>query len=270
MFTVAGLFFIFTNNPDSSWTETKGTVVNVQSRAGDSNTMYSAVVEYTVDGNSYTVVSSMSSSSAPDIGSERKVAYNPNLPQEAKIVESLTSTWWLYLFPLAGLTMIVLSILSYIRSKKRTSEIGNLQVRGVSVKGVVVELKDVGRNDNNTMYKVVVAANDLSGNVKHYLSDPINNVEGLAFTNLHQNPIAVDVFLDPNNPDNYYVDIADIPQLSAPGLSDIISHVTNSIKNPDAQNDQAIKYFADNNPVNTDNTEFSAPDDESQAGWGAK
>ncbi len=282
VFTAAGLFFIFANSPDSDWVKTQGTVVSVQSRPGDSNTMYSAIVRYEVDGQSYTVVSSVSSSFSPDVGSSRTVAYNPDFPADAKVVEGLSSIWWLYIFPVLGILIIVISIISFIRSRKRTSHIDNLKVRGIAVKGVIVDLKQEGGSRNSPNHKVVVTATDNYGQVRNYLSDPIKNIGGFAFTDFRQNPVAVDVFIDPNNPENYYVDIADIPQLDTPGLMEIISKAVNSqqpeVSDYDLMNQQnnLSNQTPPQNTANPQNAQlpsnqlpFSPHDDETKPGWGA-
>ena len=81
-----------------NWSRVTGTVTDVSSHRGKNGTLYAPVVIYEVDGESYEIVSRSSSSVYPTIGAEREVAYNPNRPDQSKLIEGAWMTALFILF----------------------------------------------------------------------------------------------------------------------------------------------------------------------------
>lgn len=208
---------------DKNWVETTGKVVDVAiSRSGDNDLMYTPIVSYQVEGKTYTVGSGMSSSAYPKIGSERKVAYNPSDPAKAKQTGGdIVFVLLLLLFPVMGVAMIIIAVISFIRSIIRSSKIKSLIKSGTKLQGVMVDLISGGGGANS--YRIVVCAVSSTGQPQNYVSDNLQGIAGLAMTDFKNDPIVIDVYVDPYNPKKYYVDISDIPNLSADSISELVA-----------------------------------------------
>ncbi len=81
------------------------------------------------------------------------------------------------------------------------------------MQGILTDIQSTGGN-NNGSYKIVISATNIAGVVQNYVSDSLNNIAGLAMADFRNNPIPIDVYIDPTKPQNYYVDISDIPNLT--------------------------------------------------------
>lgn len=220
-FVGAGVFAIQSNKIDPSWTRVTGEIVDSSSRTSDGSTTYSPVVKYEVSGQSYRVASNMGSSSYPKIGGTREIAYDPSRPNESKVVEGTGSILWLYLFPIIGTACVVIGLYAFIRSTKRSGNINRLMQSGQKLQGILVDIQS-GSSNRKGGYKIVVSATDLSGTVQNFVSDQLTGIGGLAMADFRSNPIQIDVYLDPANPNNYYVDVADIPNITSERIADLI------------------------------------------------
>ncbi|MGE5310046.1 MAG: DUF3592 domain-containing protein [Sphaerimonospora mesophila] len=220
-FVGAGFLVINGVQIDSSWQRTNGEVVDVYDRTDNGSTTYAPVVKYSVNEQEYQMTGSLSSSFMPTIGEQREIAYNPQQPNEAKLVEGIGATWWLRLFPVFGIGMMVVALISFIRSLKRSNTINDLVRTGHKVQGILTDIQSTGGN-NNGSYKIVISATDIAGVVQNYVSDSLNNIAGLAMADFRNNPIPIDVYIDPTKPQNYYVDISDIPNLTPERIAQLI------------------------------------------------
>lgn len=224
--TTVGFFIVNSTKIDSSWTRTSGEIVDITSKISDGSTMYSPVVEYKVDGQSYQATSSIRTSSRPNKGDSREVAYNPSDPEQSKLIESGGVQWLMYLFPLAGILLLVLGPLLFIRSLTRSRAISDLMRSGRKLQGVLVDIQTSGYNSKKAGYKIVVAAADSSGAVQNYVSDSLTGIGGLSMADYRNTPIPIDVYVNPNNPKDYYVDIADIPNITTERIGQLLNTVT--------------------------------------------
>ncbi len=224
VFAGAGFFAMNSSKVDPSWTRMSGEVVDSTSWVSDGSTTHTAVVKYYVNGQEYRTKSNVSSSFAPTIGEKREIAYNPTQPNQAKVIEGTGATWWSWLLPVIGVAILIIAPVLFIRSLKRSSAINNLMQTGQKLQGILTDIQSTGSNDNNS-YKIVVSATDNSGTVQNYVSDSIGGIGGLAMIDFRSNPIPVDVYIDPTNPHNYYVDIADIPNLTPQRITELIESV---------------------------------------------
>jgi hypothetical protein len=109
-FLGTGILLFKSNHADPSWTKISGHITAVSSHISDGANQYSPVVTYAVNGQSYTVASSVSSSSYPALGQAREVAYNPAHPGQAKVIESGGAMWFLYVAMAIGAFFICISV----------------------------------------------------------------------------------------------------------------------------------------------------------------
>ena len=239
LFVFIGIFAINILKPDPTWLTVQGKVVSItqsvssaSSTSSSSNSaMYSPVVQYTVGGVNYTLTSGESSSQSPTIGDSAEVLYNPASPAQAKVKQSAIFSILVWLFPVVGVIVFVAGIFGFIRSRKRTARIQNLLSSGVKVQGIVSEVSarqsnntGVSSNDNSSVsYIIRVSATNLSGVVQTYTSDSVVGFGALALADFRTTPIAIDVYLDPSDATNYYVDISEIPNLTPARIAEMVA-----------------------------------------------
>ncbi len=236
IFAGGGIFALTSNNVDSSWTRVSGKVVRSSSSTSDGSTTYTPVVEYSADGKSYEVTGSIGTSSHPSIGSSREVAYNPEHPDQGKVIESAGAMWFVYLFPIIGILTILYAPYQFIRSRKRDAAINNLVQTGQKSQGVLVDIQNQNTSNNSTnstnTYRIVVAATGPDGTVQNCVSDPLTGIGGLAMANFRNTPIPIDVYFNPTNPQEYYVDVSDIPNLTPERIGELLKSTVS--KQPDS------------------------------------
>ena len=206
---------------DPDWVKTQGTVIEIAVIDSSDGVTYAPVVSYVVDGITYSVRQSYSSSARPNLGEKMTVGYNPSNPAEAKIKSGSSLLLFMALFAAVGLFVIITSLVSYVRSIFRTREITALTNTGQKVQGIITNILDT--KSRSTRYKVVVSAPNLAGQVTHYVSDEITGIGAIAMMDYTSNPIPVDVYIDPTNPEKYYVDIADLPSLTPDKIASLIT-----------------------------------------------
>ena len=133
IFTGVGYFATKSVEIDSSWKKINGTIVDVvvnqdtdvdpNDNTVNNSPTYSPVVNYQVNEQTYRITSSVGTSSKPTIGSTIKVAYNPNKPSEAKVVESKATKMMFYLFYVIGLGLIVYGCVMFALGLRRKNMI---------------------------------------------------------------------------------------------------------------------------------------------------
>ena len=118
-----GAFFLVSNYVDGSWPRVAGTVVGSRNVAGVS----SPVVEYEAMGTKFQVISSKQPLFANiETGEKRQIAFNPNSPGEAKIVQSgfLAAMPWLLVG--TGAAMILTTIVLHKRLQNESHDEADL------------------------------------------------------------------------------------------------------------------------------------------------
>ncbi len=225
VFAGAGGFLYKSMQIDPAWTRAQGKVVDVSSSISDGSTLHTPVIEYATNGRNYRVTGNSSSSAYPTIGGAREVAYNPARPDQAKAVEGPGSKLFVLLFVVLGSGIFLLAPYLFVRSLKRSRHIDNLVQTGHKLQGVIVDVQSQGSNNNG--YKIVVAATDNSGMVQNYVSDNMAGIGALAMADFKTSPIPIDVYIDTMNPQNYYVDISDIPNLTPQRISELVKSAFN-------------------------------------------
>lgn len=226
-FLAFGFFMYKSTTIDPGWTRQTGKIVDVERSAtgsarNDSNTYY-AIVEYKVNDQVLRAKSAVATSPRPSLGSDREIAYNPSNPTEAKVVEGTTTKAMFFIFMGIGLVFVLLGPFLYVRSAKRGATITSLQQSGQKITGVVSDIQATGSAGGASTYKIVVTATNLSGQAQAFTSDSITGMGGISLVNFAQQPIPIDVYIDPANPEHYYVDISDIPSLTPESINNLVS-----------------------------------------------
>lgn len=210
-----GLWFINKTKIDPTWIRTQAEVVDIKtSQDNHGATMFSPVLRYSVNGENYQFTRSWSSSDYPTIGTKEKIAYNPNVPSEAKAVEGIQGLAVLLLLVVAGTVCVIMAPILFVKSLKRSKIIKNLIQTGEKLSGVLVRVKSVGGpGARGNHYKIIVSATDKTGITKEYISDPTSTLADLTGVDFNNNSIPVDVYVNPIDSQQYYVDIVSIPDL---------------------------------------------------------
>jgi hypothetical protein len=134
IFIATGTIVILMQQVSSDWIRTTGTIVSYESRLdSEGDTVYTPIYEYTVDGQSYKVSPSISSSFSPTVGNTHEIGYNPVDPSDAKVTPDL-STWIFLIFPVVGLAFLITGITAYVRQNRaRGQTVDNLVATSHSV-----------------------------------------------------------------------------------------------------------------------------------------
>lgn len=234
IFLVGGYPIASSNSIDNDWEKISGRIVGSSSIITDAGTTYRAVVEYAVDGRSYTINDRVSSAALPQIGTTKEVAFNPSQPSQAKVIVSGGWLLLVYIFPITGVFFLFLGPLLIFRSIKRNKSITTLLRNGIKLNGVIVGFKSHG-SGRRISYKITVAATDSLGVSQKYISDSVTGGFGLGVADFATTKIPVDVYVDPTNPRNYYVDIEDIPVVTSSKLVDLFNSAKKRSKNKDQE-----------------------------------
>ncbi len=222
--------FVADDFRSSKWPSIDGTVTNVtRSTDSDGDVSYRPTVSYTIDGNTYTTARSYSSSQSYSVGTPQAVRYNPDNPSDA-VIGTHGSGFFVYLFPLVGLGIIILAIVLFIRNIRRTGQINSLKQTGVKLQGIVTGIGSNGSTNNGTA-QIIVSATGPDGQVHHYKSDAINGLNIMGIADYQTKPVAIDVYINPTNPELYYVDLDDIPDITPERITELLSNVA-SQNNP--------------------------------------
>ncbi len=231
IFAGVGLFGVIGTKIDRSWIKTSAEVVDfVKGRSTSKRAALDRpVFEYSVDGKSYRVASNIGSQFNPVIGDRGEVAYNPNQADQAKVVEGTSNWLFLLLFPLVGISFLIMGPVLFVRSLRRSKHISDLIRTGQKLEGILVEVQPAnginvqsGNKKDRDMYKILVSATDLTGIVQNYISDPVVNVGGLTMVDFRNNPISIDVYVNPTDSQDYYVDISDLPNITSQRVSELV------------------------------------------------
>lgn len=242
----AGLFLFNSMSINSSWPRIEGKVVALgQSQDTHGNLTYAPTVQYTVSGVSHEVQAGVGTGSHPVLGSSMQVAYDPNDPMQAKVVQGGFVGVMPWLFMLIGAGFLVLAPVLFVRSMLRGKDISNLKQTGQKVQGVITAIQANNSNigtgggpgyygrpmgsamsSGNSGYRVMVSAPDLSGQVQNFVSDNVTGIGELAMADFQQHPIPIDVYINPSNPKDYYVDIEELPGLTPDRIKDLIAAAT--------------------------------------------
>lgn len=222
LFTGVSFLLLHSEFQSHDWPSTEGRVVYVSERLDSENgMMYTPTIAYRVNGATYKVTSSQSSGSRDIIGSQKTVRYNPQTPQVG-IVALSGAGYMIFLFPIIGIVLMIGAVAGLIFSFKRGASISRLKQTGTKLRGVVTNVENVSQGG---VIRVIVSAADQSGQVRDYKSDSIGG-NTFSLMNYRTNPVAMDVYVDGSNPNNYYVDIADVPAMTVESIQQLLMQAT--------------------------------------------
>ena len=193
-------------------------------RHDSDGTMYSPSYTYVVDDNIYKCKTDYSSAAKPN---ENGVVVKYDLDNPSNCVTSYETfnNWWLLLLLLLPIIFILVAVINMNKVNKRVKKIQDLNNNGVLVKGLKYKLVDSGMVVNNVPIKTPAVDYTLpSGSVVTLYGDPRHDKKAFDSDGL------VDLVIDPNNPENYFIDF-EINRLSG-------NLTTDYYKSNDNQNDK--------------------------------
>ena len=206
----------------TGWTVVMGQVSDVVESTSSDGTTYAPIVSFTQDGQEYLARTNFYSSSKPALGTERKVAFDPQNPEKNKVVGSLASLWVVVLGGLVGAVLFILGPILFINSMRRQKAIEELMRTGHKVTGVISNVRKTGSENNRDYFVITVTAPGMDAGIREYHSDAVVNIGGLMTVDYQSKPVPVDVYISTSNPELYYVDIDDIPELTRESLESYI------------------------------------------------
>lgn len=176
--------------------------VNVKSHYDDEgNKMYSPIYYYEVDGQQYSCRSSASSSKNP--GTQNKtVYYDSKNPSNCMNEYSKSSNFIIMLiFLILSVPLIIIGVINIKKVNKRVKVIKELNQTGKLVKNLPYRLGNTGMTVNNVPIKRPVVDYTLSsGSTITLYGDPRHDRKYYDADGM------VDLLIDENNPDNYFID----------------------------------------------------------------
>ena len=125
-----------------------------------------------------------------------------------------------------GTSMVVLSTFFFVKSVRRTFVIRRLQKNGIRVVGRIYKFEIVKslQITSGLKIRIIVLIEGTDRYAGKYSSDTLSNSGGLFTSDFSNRVVPVDVLINANNPNLYYVDIASIPQLTFTGIKDLLVH----------------------------------------------
>jgi hypothetical protein len=131
--------------------------------------------------------------------------------------------WICYLFMVAGIFMVCLAPVSYLKDKKRSREIQHLLKNGTKLQGHLTYIKFLGSpGREDALYEAKVVARNSAGVEQEYTSDTVGLLAGshrsLNFSNCLW---PVDVYVDDLDPTKYYIDVKALPALYKEDMLDL-------------------------------------------------
>ncbi len=110
-FLTGGMVLLWSSHIPSDWQQTEGRITgSVYSPSQRGTGTYSPIVSYQVAGITYEARGSSGKGSSHVAGEIHKVAYNPDQPDEAKVVEGAGSKMLSLLCALLGAGMLVFAV----------------------------------------------------------------------------------------------------------------------------------------------------------------
>lgn len=222
----AGTYAMAQNSISPSWPRVDGVVTDIIS--GDNNKTYAPVVSYIVNNKSYTITSKISNSNMPRINEDKTIAYNPAKPDEAKIDDS-SATLFLIIFPIAGIIVIIFSVISFISGSKQKKTIREIIESGKKHPGRITSMCTSALSERTSIFNrkrrpistITVSTRGNNNIITTYNSLSFIDEIGLSGIDFLETPVYVNVYISATNPRQYYVETNEI-------ISDYITTLANS------------------------------------------
>ena len=228
VFALAG--WAIPSSIDSNWQKVQGTVTAVERQSSQKGSTWSPIVSYEVQGNTYTRISSFSSSPAPAIGSTKTVFYNPQQPDESIVPGP---RWFPWIFRLTGLAVAFLGLWHLGRRFKRTRDIRWLLQNGERTQGIITHIEESRfRTDKRNRQHLLVSHVLPSGEIETIKSEAVLSLNRFVQEKIASTKVVVDVYLDPTGERAAHIDLSTLPTVTADDLSDTLAeHLSTTKKN---------------------------------------
>lgn len=200
LIVMGGIIISSNNKINSMDSQTTSTRVDIRTHVSDGTRMYSPVYYYEVDGKEYSCNSSSSSSTYP---SEKNgiVYYDSKNPSKCMTEYSKKGNNIILIFMIIPILFIGLAVINMIKISKRVKAVQELNKKGKLVKNLPYRLEDTGMTVNNVRIQRPVVDYTLpSGSIIKLLGDPRHDKKSADSDGM------VDLVIDENNPDNYFID----------------------------------------------------------------
>ncbi len=230
LFFVMFIIFFITNfihikKMDSSIMSNR---VEVNSYIDDEGTtMYRGMYYYNVDGKTYTCTSSSASSISPS--TENKTIYYES-KNPTNCTTSKSFNYILLVFIILPIVFIIIGIKNISKVNKRIKQINELNTKGKLVKNLPYTLVNSGMTVNNVQIKKPIVEYTLPSGTTITLEGDARLDRKLA-----DSDGLVDLVIDLNNPDNYFIDF-EINRLSGNLEEDYYNNPNNNQNNSNINN----------------------------------
>lgn len=166
----------------------------------EGSTLYTPVYYYDVKGISYSCSSNSSSSINP--GTKNKlVYYDTKNPSSCLTEDSKSINYFILIALIIPLVFIIVAVINMNKINKRIKAINELNNKGKLVKNLPYRLENTGMVVNNVpIQRPVVDYRLPTGTVITLMGDPRHDRKHCDADGM------VDLIIDENNPDNYYID----------------------------------------------------------------
>lgn len=251
LFFIVGIFFLVIflsiiisgvikkNSLDSKTVSTKIEVRTHEDSEGD--IMYSPIYYYRVNGKDYRCESNISSSNYPNT-SNGTVYYDSSEPSRCMTDYVKSNNNLILIFIFIPILSIGVALVNFIKINKRLKIINNLNKNGKLIKNLPYHLENTGMVVNGIpIQRPVVDYTLPSGLTITLYGDPrhdekLGDADGL-----------VDLVIDENNPENYYIDF-EINRITG----NLPQDYNNNPLNQDNQNIQSNSQIQNNATNSTD------------------
>ncbi len=165
----------------------------------DGSGIYSPVFYYIVNGNTYSCKASVSSSNRPS--SNTTIYYDSKNPSSCITEYDLSTAGFLYIF--IGISGFILAIGLYflVKNFRIKNRFKSLSTKGKLIKGLPYTVKTTNSYLNGHQgEKIIVTYTTPSGETKEFVGKTRYDLDNI------ENTDVVDLLVDPDNYNNYYID----------------------------------------------------------------
>ena len=209
------------------WKSTMGRVEAVSQKNNDQGIRFNGIIHYQVEGKNYVIEDPELQTIRPRIGSPKEVFYKSTNPNEAVFELENSFPVWSLLGVIFGLALSGVSGYMLFKKYQRQQFVNKLVKDGTKLNGVLSDVLPDSQAKNADLtidYRLTVSTVDILGNARSYISDRVSGPAGISLASFRSNPIPIDVYVDAMNPDDYYVDLSEIPELTPLRIAQMIQN----------------------------------------------
>lgn len=151
--------------------------------------------------------SSVTTEESFEVGNKQKIYYLKNNPEICKI--HLKNLFKTIIYLVSGGLLLILILIIYIKNLFIKLRINKLKKKGILIKANIQEVLVVNKNRGKNPYKIRASYNNpKDGKVYIFISE--EEVTDLKDLVSRKNIQSIDVYINPNNTQDYYVDLESI------------------------------------------------------------